>query len=71
MGRTKNEGIPSREMPFKGFEPFINGKINTHVPHHYNWCTGYPIPPMHESEKRPMNIPRLPDARINGRLIQN
>jgi len=53
------------EMVMSKFKPFANGKVNCHVPHHYNWALGYPVPPMHEGRIKPVTSVTIADRRAN------
>jgi len=57
------------EMQMRDFNPFVNGKVNCHVPKGYNWLLGYPILPMPESKDPVKQSVTLSTARINGQHL--
>lgn len=69
MSREKRESIPSSEQSLRDFNPVINGKINCHIPHNYNWALGYATPPAAAETKR-REIQNLPAAKINGNYLR-
>jgi len=68
MARKKLDEPRPPEISQRDFEPYKNNKLNTHIPHNYNWCLGYVAPPPKQKRFHRRNIPTLPDSRINGQL---
>jgi len=69
MGCKRRESIPSEEMVFSKFKPFVNGLYNCHLPKDYNSLLGYPVAPLRRPDKPLNGDIRLPTAKINGQHI--